>query len=83
MLPQVLAGLGFISFVSAGCLVWLERLQVFFFLAAGGSFVYQLWLVSRRRAVLRNTKVRMILASSLVLNLALIGGWILMAVRYR
>ena len=83
MLPQVLAGLGLFSLLSAGCLFWLERLQPLFFAVAVGSLAYQVWAVRRRPPFLRTWGVKTILAVSLVLNLLVIGGWIVVSVRYR
>lgn len=82
MLPQVLAGLG-LQLLSAGCLFWLQRLQPVFFVAAIGALVYQGWLVHRRPPAKERWKVRAILAASLALNVMMIGGWIVISVRYR
>jgi hypothetical protein len=71
------------SLVSAGCLLWLQRLQPLFFIVALGALVYELWLVSRRPPGLRKRGTRTILAVSLMLNLVVIGGWIAIWVRYR
>lgn len=83
MLPQVLAGLGLFSLLSAGCLFWLERLTPLFFTVAVGSLGYQVWAVRRRAPFLRTWGVKAILAVSLVLNALVIGGWIVLAIRYR
>jgi TRAP-type mannitol/chloroaromatic compound transport system permease small subunit len=83
VLPQVLAGLGLLSLFSAGCLFWLERLAPLFFTVAVGSLVYQVWAVSKRPAVMRTWAVKAILTVSLVLNVLVIGGWIVLAIRYR
>jgi hypothetical protein len=83
VLPQVLAGLGLFSLLSAGCLFWLQRLQPLFFAVAVGSLVYQVWAVRRRPPSLRTWGVKTILAISLVLNITVIGGWIALAIRYR
>jgi hypothetical protein len=45
--------------------------------------VYQTWLVLRRPSSSRNTGARSIFAVSTVLNLVLIGGWVVFSVRYR
>ncbi len=71
------------SLVSAGCLFWLERLAPLFFTVAVGSLVYQVWAVSKRPAVMRTWAVKAILTVSLVLNVLVIGGWIVLAIRYR
>ena len=83
MLPQVLAGLGLVSLLSAGCLLWLQRLQPLFFTVAAASLVYQVWLVHRRSAAQRTWGIKTILAVSLALNVTLIGGWIALSIRYR
>jgi hypothetical protein len=83
VLPQVLAGLGIISFVSVGCLVWLQRLQPLFLTAAVTSLLWQWVLVWRRPAQRRKRRVRAILAISLVLNVTIITGWVALLVRYR
>ena len=83
MLPQVLAGLGVFSLLSAGCLFWLERLQPLFFAVAAGALLYQVWLVRRRPRALAGWGAKMILAVSLLLNTTLIGGWIVISVRYQ
>ena len=83
MLPQVLAGLGLFSLLSAGCLLWLERLQPLFFTVAVGSLVYQVWAVRRRPPALRTWGIKTILGVSLALNSLVIGAWIVLWLRYR
>ena len=83
MLPQVLAGLGLVSLVSVGCLLWLQRLEPLFFTVAVGSLVYQVWLVCRRPPERRTWGIKTILGASVALNAALIGGWVVLSVRYR
>ena len=83
MLPQVLAGLGAFSLLSAGCLFWLQRLQPLFFTVALASLAYQVWIVRGRPPRLRTWGIKTILAVSLVLNVTLIAGWAVLAVRYR
>jgi hypothetical protein len=82
VLPQVLAGLG-LELLSAGCLLWLQRLQPLFFVLALGALVYQGWLVRRRPPKPGNWKVRTVLAASLAVNVILIVGWVVISVRYR
>ena len=82
MLPQVLAGLG-LELLSAGCLLWLQRLQPLFFVLALGALVYQGWLVRRRPSKPGHWKLRTVLAASLTVNVMMIGGWIIISVRYR
>jgi len=83
VLPQVLAGLGLVSLLSAGCLFWLQKLQPLFFTVAVGSLVYQIWVVRRRPLKSRTWGVKTILGVSLMLNLMVIGGWIAISIRYR
>jgi hypothetical protein len=82
VLPQVLAGLG-LELLSAGCLLWLQRLQPVFFVLALGALVYQGWLVRRRPPRPGNWKIRTVLAASLAVNVMMIAGWIVISVRYR
>ncbi len=83
MLPQVLAGLGLVSLVSVGCLLWLQRLEPLFFTVAIGALGYQAWMVKRRPPERRTWGIKTILAASLGLNVLLIGGWIALSIRYR
>jgi hypothetical protein len=83
VLPQVLAGLGIISAVSAGCLLWLQKLQPLFFAAALGGLGYEAWLVLRRPAPLRTTAMKTILGASVVVNAVLIISWVALWFRYR
>jgi hypothetical protein len=83
VLPQVLAGLGLVSLLSAGCLFWLQRLQPLFFTMAVGLLVYQVWMVRRRPPNLRTWGIKTILGVSLALNFMLIGGWVALSIRYR
>lgn len=83
MLPQVLAGLGAFSLLSAGCLFWLERLTPLFFTVSVASLAYQVWAFRRRPPFLRTWGVKAILAVSLVLNTLVIAGWMVLSIRYR
>jgi hypothetical protein len=83
VLPQVLAGLGLFSLLSAGCLLWLQRLEPVFLVVAMGALAYQLWLVFRRPPAMRTWGMKAILTASVTVNALLIGGWITLAVRYR
>jgi hypothetical protein len=82
VLPQVLAGLG-LSIVSAGCQIWLERLQPLFFGVAIAALGYQIWLLRTRPPTNRKRSVKVVLAASLVLNFGVVGGWIALLIRYR
>ena len=83
MLPQVLAGLGLFSLVSASCLFWLERLQPVFFVLALGSLVYQVLIVRRRPPFLRTWGIKAVLGASLVINVLVMGAWVVLWFRYR
>ena len=83
MLPQVLAGLGLFSLVSAGCLYWLEKLQPLFLTLSVGALIYQVWAVSTRPRFLRTLGVKLILYSSLVVNITVLGSWVFLWFRYR
>ena len=82
MLPQVLAGLGLFSLLSAGCLFWLQRLQPVFLTVALGSLAYESWLVRRQLPALRTMGVKATLGTSLVVNLAVLGSWVVLWFRY-
>ncbi len=83
MLPQVLAGLGLFSLISAGCLFWLQRLQPVFFTVAVVALLYQAWIVKRRPPNLRTWGIKAILGVSIALNAMVIGSWIVFSIRYR
>jgi uncharacterized membrane protein len=82
VLPQVLAGLGLFSLLSAGCLFWLQRLQPVFLTVALGSLAYESWLVRRQLPGLRTMGVKATLGASLVVNLAVLGSWVVLWFRY-
>jgi hypothetical protein len=83
VLPQVQAGLGIVSFLTAGCLLVLERLQPLFFAIAVAALAYQAWIVLRRPAPARTAGMKAALAASVVVNGLLIGSWIVLSIRYR
>ena len=83
MLPQVLAGLGVLSALSAGCLFWLQKLQPVFFAAAVGGLGYQVYLVRQRPAPLRTSAMKGILAVSFAVNALVMGAWVVLWFRYR
>jgi hypothetical protein len=82
VLPQVLAGLG-ASLLSAGCQLWLQRLQPLFLAVALLSLVYQIWLIRIRPPSRRKVGVKAVLIGSLLMNFVVIGGWIALTIRYR
>jgi hypothetical protein len=69
--------------ISAGCLLWLQRLQPLFFAVAIVSLAWQVWVVWHRPPFLRTRGVKVILASSLSLNALVIGTWVFLLIRYR
>jgi hypothetical protein len=83
MLPQVLVGLGLFSLVSAGCLFWLERFQPLFLAVSVGSLAYEGWIVHARPPIRRTWGIKSIFVVSLVLNVLLVGSWIVLWFRYR
>jgi uncharacterized membrane protein len=83
VLPQVLAGLGLLSLVSASCLFWLQRLQLVFLTIALGSLGYEGWLVRRQLPALRTRGVKAVLGASLIVNMAVLGSWVVLWFRYR
>ena len=83
MLPQVQAGLGVFSLISAGCLLVLQRLQPLFFLVAVGALIYQFWIVLRRPPAERTGVMKTVLGVSVLLNAVMIGSWIIFSIRYR
>jgi hypothetical protein len=69
--------------VSAGCQLWLQRLQPLFFTVAILSLGYQIWLIRTRPPKRRKWTVKAVLATSLLLNFVVVGGWIALLFRYR
>ena len=69
--------------LSASCLLWLERLQPVFFTLAIAALAYQIAIYRRRPAFLRTWGVKTILATSVILNLGIMGTWIALWFRYR
>jgi hypothetical protein len=68
--------------LSAGCQIWLERLQPVFIGVALLSLIYQIWLVRTRPLTRRKWTIRAVLAASLLLNIIVFGGWIALLIRY-
>ena len=83
MLPQVQAGLGVFSLLTAGCLFVLQRLQPLFFAVAVGALIYQVWVVVSRPPSSRTPGMKTILAVSVMLNALMIGSWVVFSIRYR
>jgi uncharacterized membrane protein YadS len=82
VLPQVLAGLG-LTLISAGCEIWLQRLQPLFFTVAVAALGYQVWLIRFRPPKGKRVLVKMVLALSIFCNFIVIGGWVALLIRYR
>jgi hypothetical protein len=68
--------------VNGACLLWLERMRPLFFALAVGGVVYEISLVRRHPPALRKWGTKALLALSLAVNAIIIGGWILITVRY-
>jgi len=83
VLPQVLAGLGLVSLINAGCLFWLQRLQPLFFTIAIGALAYQVWLLRRSPSSIRQWRIKMVFGVSVCLNVAVVVSWIALSIRYR
>ena len=83
MLPQVLAGLGALSILSAGCLFWLERLQPLFLFVAVAALASQVWLVTRRPPHRRTRAMLLILWTSIAVNAFILVAWAALLARYR
>ena len=69
--------------LSAGCLFWLEKLQPVFFAVALVSLAYQALIVWRRPPFLRPRAVKAILATSVAVNLLVLGTWTALWFRYQ
>jgi hypothetical protein len=83
VLPQVLAGLGIVSLLSASCLLWLERLQPAFVVIALGGIGWQSWLVFRRPASMRTVKILAIWGCSVAVVVSVFAAWVALTLRYR
>jgi hypothetical protein len=71
------------SLLSAGCLLILQRLQPLFFVVAISAMLSQIWVVQRRPPGSRTRGMKTILGLSVVLNIVMIGAWIVLSIRYR
>ena len=83
MLPQVLAGLGVVSVTSAGCVLWLERLQPLFATLTVLALSYQVWLVWRRPPRARTRTMLWILSASLFVSVSVAAVLVVLSSRYR
>jgi hypothetical protein len=64
-------------------LFWLERLQPVFFVVAFGALAYQIAIYLRRPKFMRTAGIKVILGLSVTLNLAVVGAWVFLWLRYR
>ena len=83
MFPQVLVGLGLFSVLSAGCLLWLQRLQPLFLTVAVVSLAYEGWIFFRRPPSMRTWGIKAVFGASVALNVLLLGGWVVLWFRYK
>jgi len=72
-----------VSVVSAGCLLWLQRLQPLLAVVAVTALSYQVWLVWRRPAALRTRAMLLILWGSVGSSSLVAVAWIGLWLRYR
>lgn len=71
------------SVLSAGCLLWLERLQPLFASLAVTALGYQTWLVLRRPRHLRTLTMLVILWTSIATSVLVLITWAGLWLRYR
>jgi hypothetical protein len=71
------------SLLSAGCLFVLQQLQPVFFIVAIAALVWQAWIVLRRPPASRTRSMKAILAVSAVMNVLMVGTWVVLSIRYR
>jgi hypothetical protein len=83
VLPQVLAGLGALSILSASCVLWLERFQPLFAVVAVAGVAWQGWLVSRRPPQWRTRSALWILWASIAITAFVFVVWAGLWLRYR
>jgi hypothetical protein len=72
-----------VSIASAGCLLWLQRLQPLLASIAVGALSYQVWLVWRRPSGLRTPAMLIILWGSIGSSSLMALSWIGLWLRYR
>ena len=68
---------------SAGCVLWLERLQPAFAALALVTLSYQGWLVWRRPPRARTRTMLLILWASLVVSVGVAAGLMALSLRYQ
>jgi hypothetical protein len=83
MFLQVLAGLGTVAVVSAGCFVWLRRFQPFVAFLAITALLYQAWLVRRQPAHQRTRMMLAILWTSVATTVVMGAAMLIVSRRYR
>jgi hypothetical protein len=69
--------------LSAGCVLWLQRLQPLFVSVAVFAVAYQAWLVVRRPPQRRSRKVLAIFWTSVAVNIIVFATWWALWLRYR
>jgi hypothetical protein len=69
--------------LSAGCLLWLERLQPLFASVMAASVVCQIWLVWQRPPHRRTRSMLIILGASISVSMLMLAAWIALSFRYR
>ena len=70
------------SVASAGCVLWLERLQPLFASLALTTLAYQSWLVLRRPPNRRTPMMLALLGTSLVTSVAVAAVLVVLSLRY-
>ena len=71
------------SVLSAGCVLWLQRLQPLFVSLAVVAVAYQGWLIVRRPPQRRSHKVLAIFWTSVAANIIVFTTWWALWLRYR
>ena len=71
------------SVLSAGCILWLQRLQPVFAVIAVAALTYESWLVLRRPAQMRTRRLLAILWGSVAITVLVFGVWLMLSLRYR
>jgi uncharacterized membrane protein YeiH len=72
-----------VSVLSAGCVVWLQRLQPLFISVVIVALAYGTWLVVRRPPQARSRKALTIFWTSVAINIMIFAAWGALWLRYR
>lgn len=70
------------SLVSAGCVMWLERLQPFFAFVAVAALACQTHLLIRRPRATRRRGLPIVLATAAI-NVLVFAAWVVLSLRYQ